>query len=106
MRESSPLARGKLLSFGLCALKQPSDATGSENRSISLTTQVKRQVQEFLQMDRLKLPEKIHHKSSKNGDKDLKLKRNVAAKFADEDLKGAVRRLACSEGVAPRDDNT
>ena len=106
MRESSPLAWGKLLSFGLCGLKQPSDATGSEDRSISLTTRVKRQVQEFLQMDRLELPEKIDHKSSKNGDKDLKLKRNVAAKFADGDLKGAVRLLASSEGVAPRDDNT
>ena len=57
-------------------------------------------------MDRLELPEKIDHKSSKNGDKDLKLKRNVAAKFADGDLKGAVRLLASSEGVAPRDDNT
>ena len=90
MRESSPLAWGKILSFGLCALKQPSNATGSEDRSISLTTLVKRQVQEFLQMDGLKLPEKTDHKSIKNGDKDFKLKRNVAAKFEDGDLKGVV----------------
>ena len=53
-------------------------------------------------MDRLELPDKIDHKSSKNGDKDLKLKRNVAVKFADVCL----RLLASSEDDASRDDNT
>ena len=57
-------------------------------------------------MDRLELPEKINHEASKIGNKDLKLKRNVVSKCTDGNLKGAVRLLACSEGVAPRNYNT
>ena len=40
-----------------------------------------------MQTGRLEIPENMNHKASEIGDKDLKLKRNVAAKFADGDIK-------------------
>ena len=39
-------------------------------------------------------------------DNDLKLRRRVAAKFADGDIKGAVRLVASPDSVTPHNDTT
>ena len=105
IREGTALAWGKLLSFGRCAIRQPPNDT--ENApGPSLTTRVKRQVQEFAELNRLLAPERADLEEFRNDSDDSKLKKRVAAKFSDGDLKGAVRLLASTEKVAPKDDRT
>ena len=104
--ENTPLAWGKLLSFRTCALAQPVANAGSGDRDVSLTTRVKRQVQAFLQADSLVAPERVTYTRNVGNNEDIQLRKRVAAKFADGDLKGAVRLLASSDTVAPRDDRT
>jgi hypothetical protein len=106
IREKSPLSWGKLLSYGRCGLKQPPGSPECGGRGVSLTTRVKRQLQDFLESDSLVAPEGDTRRNALRGDGDLKLKRGVSAKFSDGDLKGAVRLLASTEDIAPRDDRT
>ena len=51
-------------------------------------------------MTSFEFPNTINHKRSKRGDKDVKLKSNIAVKFADGDKKRTVCLLSSSESVA------
>ena len=98
--DSTPLAWGRLLSFGWIALRQP-ESSGSSH---SLTTVVKRQIRAFIESDHLMAPEERVRRESGNGDQELG--RRVASRLADGDIRGAVRMLASSDDIAPRDDRT
>lgn len=106
IRDKSRLAWGRLLSFGTRGLAQPVHNTESGRQSVSLTTRIKRQVLDFMQVDRLIAPEVRVNRRKGSSDGDTKLKARVAGKFAEGDLRGAVRLLASTEEIAPRDENT
>ena len=105
MGDNTVLAWGKLLSFGWCGVGQPLIASEGGSAGPSLTTRVKRQVRDFLELDGLVAPERRDRRGG-SGDGDLNLRRRVAGKFADGDIRGAVRLLASSEGIAPHDEAT
>ena len=106
IREKSLIAWGKLFSFGCVGIRQPAVSGESGPRSLSLTTRVKKQISELLEANRLVTPENTRVRRDSIGDGEATLKRAVAAKFADGDLRGAVRVLASTEVHAPVDDRT
>ena len=76
-----------------------------EERSTSLSTKVQGQVSKFLELTDLpQLPEPIGRSDSvqRDGqDEDRKLRRRVAAKFAEGNVAGAVREISSLESIAP-----
>ena len=104
VRDKSPLAWGKLFSFGLVGLRQPTLDPGSDRHGVSLTTRVKRQITSFMELD--SLPDPVRRAWIRETTHEVRLGRSVAGKFADGDIKGAVRLLASSEDVAPRNERT
>ena len=107
IQEKTPLAWGRLLCFSYWGLRQPTRTPDAEGRSVSLATRVKRQVSAFLGTDSLEYPtDDFLNIGVRQGDPDRGLKRSVSAKFADGDIKGAVRLLASSEGHAPKNEET
>ena len=54
----------------------------------------------------LVVPERRENRRGKSVDIDERLRASVAAKFADKDIRGAVRLLASDDDIAPRDDIT
>ena len=105
IREQSLLSWAKLLSFGRVGLGQPAQTPEGGRPSVSLTTQIKRQIQSFMNSDGLTMPE-VDSRRSVTTDSDHRLRKAVSARFADCDMRGAVRLLTSTEGLAPRDDNT
>ena len=105
IREKSHIAWGKLLSFAYWGIAKPAQTEG-DGEQVSLTTRVKRQVTAFMEADSLVIPDRIEKRRGKPVDLDQRLRASVAAKFADKDIKGAVRLLASAEDIAPQDDNT
>ena len=107
VREKTPLAWGRLLSFSYWGLRQPTRDEGADGRSVSLTTRVKRQVSAYMEGDCLAdLAGDPVFGGDRVADAEHGLKRSVAAKFADGDIRGAVRLLASSEGHAPKNGET
>ncbi|XP_047738934.1 zinc finger X-chromosomal protein-like [Hyalella azteca] len=80
------------------------DGPESSGSSHSLTTVVKRQIRAFIESDHLVAPEERVRRESGNGNQELG--RRVASRLADGDIRGAVRMLASSDDIAPRDDRT
>ena len=103
MEDETPLAWGRLLSFGYWGLGRP-DADNSDNRS--LATKVKRQVAAFMERNDLPAPPGPRATRREEASSDLKLRKKVCAKFSDGDIRGAVRLLTSEEEHAPRDDRT
>jgi len=107
LRENSSLAWGKLLSFGFWAIRQPSLDPNCNGRTVSLTTRVKRQVQDYLSMDHLEAPRvNCTLRRGSLRDESANLKRSVSNRFNDGDIRGAVRLLASSDVIAPQGDVT
>ena len=104
VRDKTQLAWGKLLSFGFMGIGQPAPDSGSGRHGVSLTSKVKSQISAFMEDDTL--PEPVRIVRDQESTRDVRLGRGVASKFADGDIKGAVRLLASSEDVAPNDDRT
>lgn len=104
--ENTPLAWGRLLGFAYWGIRQPGRDRDDAGRCPSLATRVKRQVADFMEADCLSIPPGTSMGGGSGSDDDLKLRRSVSAKFADGDIRGAVKLLASSDGVAPRDDTT
>ena len=104
IHEKSRLAWGKLLSFGLMGIRQPAPISGSGGHGVSLTTIVKRHIVAFMDEDSLIAP--VRSVQVRVQTNKVRLGKSVASKFADGDIKGAVRLLASSEDVAPQNDRT
>ena len=100
----SRLAWGKLLSFGFMGIRQPMPNTESDGHGVSLTTRVKRQLAAFMDEDSLIAP--VGGAQTKELTNEVRLGKSVASKFADGDIKGAVRLLASSDDVAPQNGQT
>ena len=98
-------AWGRLLCFCYWGLRCPKNNGESHE---SLATVVKRQVSQFLEATGLPdLPENEREQAVGGGSSsDERLKRRVAAKFAEGDVSGAVRELSGSDGLAPRNEAT
>ena len=100
----SELAWSRLLSFSYWGLRCPGESGGG--RQVSLSTLVRQQVAQFWENTDLPV-EQVSPRSRygvRGGDETLK--RRVAAKFAEGDVSGAVRKLASAEGLAPQDGDT
>lgn len=106
IRDKSFLSWGRLLSFCYVGLKRPALSDGG-SRGVSLTTLVKRQVADFMEATELDVPEcDTTQRRACVKEEELGLRRCVAGKLADGDIKGAVRLLASAEGHAPQDGRT
>ena len=106
IQEKSSISWGRLLSFCYWGLRRPAAGDGG-SRGVSLTTLVKRQVVEFMEATELAEPQyDTPQRKAPVRERDLGLKKGVAGKLADGDVKGAVRLLASAEGHAPQDDRT
>ena len=110
LRVKTQLAWARLMSFCYWGLQCPNG--GKESRNVSLATRIKQQVAQFLENDSLpSLPEPldhttIHTRHFSDDEKADKLRRRVAAKFADGDVSGAVRELSSSDGLAKQSGET
>ena len=69
--------------------------------NVSLATKVKRQVSVLMEEAGLPM-QKGGVQVQKGGSTDKDLQRRVSAKLVEGDIKGALRLLASSEGVAPQ----
>ena len=104
VQRKDAMAWARLLGFSFGALQQPSRTNIRDPSQPSLATKIKNQVAWYMAgEDRLPEPPELQADRVRNQceDEDGKhLKRRVAAKFADGDVKGAVRLLASGEGFA------
>ena len=101
--EKSSIAWGRLLSFCYFGLRRP----GSDSKSVSLATRVKRQVSDFMGITGLPtFPDCASRARGKRVAADDLLKKRVSAKLSDGDVKGAVRLLSSGEEHAPIDGQT
>ena len=107
LEQRNPQAWARLLSFSYWCLQRPGKEQ-TETEARSLATRVRRQVAEFMETDTLpELPRRPDFISnSSEEDRNLHLKKRVSAKFADGDIRGAVRELASSLGLAPNNETT
>ena len=95
------LAWGRLMSFSYWGLRCPG-GSGS-GRQVSLATSVKQQVSHFLQLTDLPsviVSPSVRLRAGTRGEDALR--RRVAAKFAEGDVRGAVRELSSADGIAPQ----
>jgi len=108
LSQRSELTWTRLMSFCYWGLQCPDG--GREARQVSLATKIKQQVAQFLETDSLPtLPEPLNpiaHRHISDDDKVEKLRKRVAAKFADGDVSGAVRELSSSDGLAKHCEET
>ena len=95
----------RLLAFPLGALYIPPK---TEEEDVTLTTKIKRQINTFMEAEFL--PELDMRNSDlltrpppdgKATDPDDVLRRRIARKFREHDLKGAIRELSSTDGLAP-----
>ena len=101
----------RLMSFCYWGVRCPDRKEGCHS---SLATLVKQQVDKFISSDvlpELPMPVDLGNFNSdvrRNSEDDsgAKLRKRVAAKFVDGDVRGAVRELASSEGLAPNNEAT
>ena len=105
IQEGSLTAWGKLLGFCYWGIRRPDYQKSEVVGNVSLATKVKRQVSDFMEEAGLPMP-MGGVQVQKGGSTDKDLQRGVSVKLAEEDIKGAVRLLASSEGVAPQNDAT
>ena len=105
LEQQTTHAWNRLMSFSYWGLRRPeNDETEATHRS--LTSKVKKQISTYMEsgeLPSLPLNDRIHRVYT---DKDDHLKKRVAAKFADGDIRGAVRTISSMDGVAPHNSNT
>ena len=77
-------------------------------KQVSLTTLVKRQVSEYMAMQSLPASSSIAtlKRSNKKIEWGQKLAKSVSSKLSDVDVKGAIRIIFSSKGLAPFDEAT
>ena len=107
--QKTQLAWTRLMSFCYWGLQCPDG--GREARQVSLATKIKQQVAHFLETESLPtLPEPhvsvLTNRQLSDDDKADKMRKRVAAKFADGDVSGAVRELSSSDGLAMQSEDT
>lgn len=104
LSDGSELAWGRLMSFSYWGLGCPGGEGGG--RQVSLATSVRQQVSRFLELTNLPSVQVAPRVKSGARGGDDKLRRRVAAKFAEGDVSGAVRELASADGLAPQNGDT
>ena len=106
IEQCTPVAWSRLICFCYLGLRVPDRER--DGHSTSLATKVNKQVADFIALGSMPhLPPIVTEQSSRSQiDSSLKLKRRVAAKFADSDIRGAVREMASTDGLAPHNSET
>jgi hypothetical protein len=105
--EKTPHAWARLSTFAYGTLQAPAKTRTQDPAQPALATIVKRQVAEFLASDGLPAPQdRADGPRRQPGEDGDRLRQRVAAKFADGDVRGAVRVLASGEGFAERTPGT
>ena len=106
--EPTPYTWARLLAFPFAALATPAK-TIKDPTQPSLATKVKQQVGEYMAAAGLLEPPQVRadkpRRQGEGGGEHL-LRRRVAAKFADGDVRGAVRALASEDTIADFDETT
>ena len=102
IQSNTSLAWSKLLCFTYHGLQKPKKEKPSSN-SPSLVTKIKNQVSAFtdLNFPPDRFPFQLRNKNAKQKPKEEILKNRVDAKFAENDLRGAIRELSSDDTLAP-----
>ena len=109
VQEGTHTAWVRLLCFSYWAIRHPGAKQGEDRRCVSLATRVKRQVTEFLCSAGLPDPGQLPEVTPRENDSavsEQRLRGSVSTKFAEGDIRGAVRLLSSAEAQAPEDENT
>ena len=107
LRSNSALAWSKLLCFTYHVLQKPKKDKRAPNNP-SLVTMIKNQVSIFMNsvFPPAEFPFPLRNRKTKPKSQEEILKNRVNAKFADNDLKGAIRELSSDDSLAPDNDET
>ena len=107
LRSNTALAWSKLLCFTHHCLQKPKKDKPASNNP-SLVTKIKNQVSVFMNspFPPFEFPFALRKKNSRPKSQDEILKDRVNAKFAENDLRGAIRELSSDDTLAPDNDET
>ena len=107
IRSNTPTAWSKLLCFAYHGLQKPKKEKPTPN-SPSLVTKLKNQISVFMNSnfppDRF--PFEPRNRNARPKPKEEVLKNRVNAKFAENDLRGAIRELSSDDALAPDNSET
>ena len=107
LRSNSALAWSKLLCFTHHGLQKPKKDKPASNNP-SLVSKIKNQVSIFMSSSfpPAEFPFALRSKKTKRRSQEEILKNRVNAKFAENDLRGAIRELSSDDTLAPDNDET
>jgi len=108
LEQRSQIAWGRLMSFCYLGIQCPSKE--QDGHHLSLATKIRQQVTNFMESESLpdlsSIVAPTFNRRNAEVDTNAQLRKRVAAKFADSDIRGAVRELASSDGLAPHNEAT
>ena len=102
IQSNTPIAWSKLLCFAYHCLQKPKKEKSTSNTP-SLVTKIKNQISTFMNSNfpPTEFPFEFRKRNHKQKSRDEILKDRVDAKFAENDLRGAIRELSSDDTLAP-----